>query len=290
MEKKHSRRNVIKELFGGIIASIFLSCKAEQKNKYIFKGNINHSVCRWTYDFLSVEELCIAVKDIGFHAIDLVSPADWPMLQKHGIHCAMCFTAGEISITKGWGNKNDHESLIKDFLEIIPMMVKAGYKNVVCSSGSRNGMDDSTGLDNCIQGLQKVLPVAEKNGITIHMELLNSRVDHKDYLCDKTAWGVELCKRVGSPNFKLLYDIYHMQTNEGNIIKTIRENEQWIGHYHTGGVPGRHEIDESQELNYPAIMKAIVKTGYKGYVGQEFVAAEHDKVESLRKAVQLCDV
>jgi hydroxypyruvate isomerase len=169
-------------------------------------------------------------------------------------------------------------------------MVKAGYTDVICFSGSRNGMDDETGLKNCVEGLQKVLSLAEKNGITLQMELLNSRVDHKDYMCDKTPWGIELCKRLGSPNFKLLYDIYHMQIDEGDVIRTIRDHHAYIGHYHTAGVPGRNEIDETQELYYPAIMKAILKTGFKGYVAQEFIPLKEDKIGSLKQAVEICDV
>src|SRR6201999_284252 len=164
----------------------------------------------------------------------------------------------------------------------IPIIAKAGYKNLICFSGSRKGMDDETGFTNCVAGLQQVLPLAEKNGVTIMMELLNSRVDHKDYMCDRTPWGVELCKRIASPNFKLLYDIYHMQIDEGDVIRTIRDFNTYIGHYHTGGVPGRHEIDETQELYYPAIMRAILQTGFSDYVAQEFIPASADKIGSLR--------
>ncbi len=254
------------------------------------KNNINHSVARWTYDFLSIEELCKAVKRIGFNAIDLVGPKDWPTLKKYGIYSSMCYTYGENSLTRGWNHSENHERLIKDFTEIIPLMVKEGYKSVISFSGNRDGMDDETGLKNCVNGLKKILPLAEKNGITIQMELLNSKVDHKDYMCDNHKWGVELCKSLGSPNFKLLYDIYHMQIDEGDVIRTIKDNDQYFGHYHTGGVPGRHEIDETQELYYPAIMRAIVATGFKGYVAQEFIPAAEDKVTSLRKAVMICDV
>jgi len=258
-----------------------------------FKGNINHSVCQWTYGFLPIEELCQVVKKIGFGAIDLVGPKDWPTLQKYGLYSSMNYHGGKGSLTDGFNDKKFHEQLVKDYLEVIPMMVKAGYKDVICFSGSRNGMDDETGWKNCVEGLQKILPLAEKSGITVHMELLNSKVDHKDYMCDKTAWGVELAKRVGSENFKLLYDIYHMQIDEGDVIRTIRDNNKYIGHYHTGGVPGRHIIDESQELYYPAIMKAIIETGYKGYVAQEFIPNEKDndtKIAALKKAVKICDV
>ena len=202
----------------------------------------------------------------------------------------MCYHGGSVSLTNGFNNKTYHQQLIKDYTEVIPLMVKAGYKNVICFSGNRNGMDDATGLKNCVEGLKQIMPLAEKNGIIIQMELLNSKVNHKDYMCDKTAWGVELCKTLGSPNFKLLYDIYHMQIDEGDVIRTIQDNHQYIGHYHTGGVPGRNEIDESQELYYPAIMKAIVKTGFKDYVAQEFIPVKADKLKSLKEAVMICDV
>ncbi len=261
MSKNQNRRSAIKNIVTGSVAvsasSLLSSFNRIKKKEDALKGNINHSVCQWTYSFLSVEELCKVVKTIGFNAIDLVAPKDWPTLQKYGIYSSMCYTAGNVSLTDAWNNKSNHQQLVKDYLEVIPLMVKAKYKDVICFSGSRNGMDDETGLKNCAEGLKKVLPAAEKNGITIHMELLNSKVDHKDYMCDKSSWGVELCKSLNSENFKLLYDIYHMQIDEGDVIRTIRENVQYFGHYHTGGVPGRHEIDETQELYYPAIMKAI---------------------------------
>ena len=173
---------------------------------------------------------------------------------------------------------------------MIPLVAKAGYKNLICFSGNRRGMDNETGLANATEGLKKIIALAEKNGVTLQMELLNSKVDHKDYMCDKTSWGVELCKRVGSENFKLLYDIYHMQIDEGDVIRTIRDNHQYLGHYHTAGVPGRHEIDDQQELFYPAIMKAILATGFKNYIAQEFIPAKTDKIASLKDAIQLCDV
>lgn len=256
----------------------------------ILKGNINHSVCQWCYKFLPLDELCQVVKKIGFGAIDLMGPKDWPTLQQHGIYSSMCYIGGKVSLTEGFNRTEFHPQLVKDYLEVIPLMVKAGYKNLICFSGNRNGMDDETGLKNCVEGLQKIMPLAEKNGITVQMELLNSKVDHKDYMCDRTPWGVELCKRLGSPNFKLLYDIYHMQIDEGDVIRTIKDNHQYIGHYHTAGVPGRHEINERQELYYPAIMKAILDTGFKGYVAQEFIPVADDKVASLQDAIMRCDV
>ena len=295
MPDKHSRRTVIKNFVAGSAAlvvgnNVLASASDKSDRKLKFKGNINHSVCQWTYNFLSVEELCKVVKKIGFSAIDLMPPKDWPTLQKYGIYSSMCYHGGTVSLTNGFNDKQYHQQLIKEYTDVIPLMVKAGYKDLICFSGSRRGMDDETGLKNCVEGLQQILPLAEKNGITIQMELLNSKVDHKDYMCDKTPWGVELCKRLNSENFKLLYDIYHMQIDEGDVIRTIRENVKYFGHYHTGGVPGRHEIDDSQELYYPAVMKAIVETGFKGYVAQEFIPAAEDKVASLKKAVKICDV
>ena len=262
-------------------------------NELKLKGNVNHSVCRWTYDFLPLEELCKAVKQIGFSAIDLLTPKDWPVAQQYGIYSSMCYTAGKVSLTEGFNHTEFHNQLVKDYLEVIPMMVKAGYKNLICFSGNRNGMDDETGLKNCVTGLQKILPLAEKNGITVQMELFNSKVNHPDYMADKSAWGVELCKRLGSENFKLLYDIYHMQINEGDVIHTIKDNHQYFAHYHTAGVPGRHEIDESQELYYPAIIKAIIETGHKGYIAQEFIPTgktNEEKIAALKDAIGRCDV
>jgi len=294
MSKNQDRRSALKTLMAGsaaiAAAPLLSSFSIETKKENTLKGNINHSVCQWTYGFLSVEELCKVANDIGIPAIDLMGPKDWPTLKKYNLYSSMCYVAAGSSLTSGWNDKANHEKLVKDYLETFPMMVQAGYKDVICFSGSRNGMDDETGLKNCVEGLKKILPAAEKSGLTVHMELLNSKVDHKDYMCDKTPWGVELCKRLNTENFKLLYDIYHMQIDEGDVIRTIKDNHQYIGHYHTGGVPGRHEIDESQELFYPAIMRAILQTGYKGYVAQEFIPAGPDKIASLRKAVQICDV
>jgi len=295
MPDSHNRRKAIKNLVLGGSAVVGASAIswADKGMDRSLKGNINHSVCQWTYNFLPLEELCKAVKKIGFSAIDLIAPKDWPMLQKYNIYSSMCYIGGKVSLTEGFNDKKFHDQLVKDYLEVIPLMVKAGYKDVICFSGSRNGMDDETGWKNCVEGLQKIMPTAGKNGITVHMELLNSKVNHKDYMCDRTPWGVELCKRLGSANFKLLYDIYHMQIDEGDVIRTIKDNAAYIGHYHTGGVPGRHEIDDSQELYYPAIMKAIIATGYKGYVAQEFIPTGKDdkeKIASLKNAVKICDV
>lgn len=288
------RRKAIRQLIGttlGLTALGQLAAKAESHSENIrsLKGNIRHSVCRWTYSQLKLEELCQVVHKIGFSAIDLVGPKEWSILKSHQIDSSMC-NGAEISLTEGWNNPAYHTKLISNYTEHIQLVADAGYKNLICFSGNRNGMDDETGLNNCVSGFKKILSLAEKKGVIIQMELFNSRIDHKDYMADKSAWGIELCKRINSPNFKLLYDIYHMQINEGDIIRSIQEHHEWFGHYHTAGVPGRHEIDDSQELYYPAIMKAIAATGYTGYVAQEFIPVAEDKIGSLKKAIKICDI
>ena len=290
-----SRRNMIKNLMGGaaaISATPFLMCMSDEKTSSTLKGNINHSACRWCYSTVPLEEFCAAAKKIGLKGIDLVGPKDWPTLKKYGLYSSMC-NGAEINLVDGFNDKQFHDTLVKNYTEYIPLMKKEGYKNVICFSGSRRGKDDETGLKNCEEGIKRILSVAEKNGVTVVMELLNSKIDHKDYQCDKSAWGVELVKRIGSENFRLLYDIYHMQIDEGDVIRTIKENHQYFVHYHTGGVPGRHEINESQELNYPAIMKAILETGFDGYVAQEFIPTSDDntqKLAALEQGVKICDV
>ena len=294
-----TRRRAIKTLLAGAAAltaapntslsAMSLNQSSVNQSPVTRKGKIRHSVCRWCFDSVPLDEFCIFVKQIGITAIDLVGPKDWDVLKKHGLDSSMCNSA-EINLVDGFAEPKFHDQLVKNYTEMIPLVAKAGYKNLICFSGNRRGMDDETGLKNCVAGLKRILPLAEKNGVILQMELLNSRVDHKDYLCDRTPWGVELCKRLGSENFKLLYDIYHMQIDEGDVIRTIRNSHQYIGHYHTAGVPGRHEIDESQELYYPAIMRAIAETGFKDYVAQEFIPAAGDKLGSLAAAIDICDV
>jgi len=193
-------------------------------------------------------------------------------------------------ITSGLNRLENHDKIVKFFEEAAPAAADFGAPNIICFSGNRAGMDDEKGIENCAIGLKRIAPIAEKHKITVCMELLNSKRNHKDYMCDHTAWGIELVKRVGSERFKLLYDIFHMQIMEGDMCDTIRENHQYIAHYHTGGVPGRAEIDESQEINYPAVMKTIIETGFKGFVAQEFVPKRPDVIASLKQGVQICDV
>jgi hydroxypyruvate isomerase len=253
------------------------------------KNNINHSVCQWCYGSIPLEEFAKAAKEIGLKSVELLGPKQWEVVQKHGLTCAMAYVS-DLGLTKGFNDLSMHEKLIKDYSENIPKAASAGLKSVICFSGNANGLSAEKGLENCARGLEPVMKVAEKYNINVCMELLNSKVDHKDYQCDHTEWGVQLCEKLGSPNFKLLYDIYHMQIMEGDVIATIRKHQKYIGHYHTGGVPGRNEIDETQELYYPAIMKAIVETGFKGYVAQEFIPKRPDKLASLKQGVGICDV
>jgi hydroxypyruvate isomerase len=249
------------------------------------------SVCRWCYPKLSVEQLAIAAKGMGLKSVELLDPEDWPAVKKVGLTCAMVNAPGDprIRLTSGFNHVENHARLVPAYLERIPQVAAAGFPNLICFSGSREGLSDEEGLANCAKGLAAILPAAERAGVTICMELLNSKVDHHDYQCDHTSWGVALVKRVASPRFKLLYDIYHMQIMEGDVIRTIRDNHEHIAHFHTGGVPGRHEIDDTQELHYPAVMRAIRDTGFQGYVAQEFIPTS-EPLDSLRAAVRICSV
>jgi hydroxypyruvate isomerase len=212
-------------------------------------------------------------------------------VKKYGLTCAMVTgLTGGYGIEKGWNRPENHDPLVEQYQVLIKQTADAGLTNLICFSGNRAGLSDAEGLENCATGLKKIMALAEKHKVTLVMELLNSKVDHKDYMCDHTAWGVELCKKVGSDRLKLLYDIYHMQIMEGDVIRTIRDHHAYIAHYHTGGVPGRNEIDNSQELYYPAIMQAIVDTGFKGFVAQEFIPKREDKLASLKQGVMICDI
>ena len=296
MKTNFNRRSAIKGMLASTAAlSIPLDLSAfglpKEKTNLTpkLKGNINHSVSRWCFDTLDLETLCVEAKKMGITGIDLVGPEAWSTLKKHNLVSTMC-NGAELNLVDGFNDLQFHEKLIQRYTEMIPRVAEAGYKNLICFSGNRRGKTDEDGWTNCVIGLQKLIPLAEKHNITLVMELLNSRIDHKDYQCDRTAWGVELAKRINSPNFKLLYDIYHMQIDEGDVIRTIKNNIQYIAHFHTAGVPGRNEIDGTQELNYSAIMKTIAATGFKGFVGQEFVPKNPDKLASLQQAITICDI
>ncbi len=286
-----NRKQALKTIAATAASSVALPEIAKAMNTLPadLKNNINHSVCQWCYNSIPLEDLAKAAKDIGLKSIELLGPDKWATVQKHGLTCAMAYVT-DIGLNKGFNDPSLHEKFLKDFSANIPKAADAGLKSVICFSGNANGMSYEKGLENCAKGLEAVVKVGEKYNINVCMELLNSKVDHKDYQCDHTEWGVQLCEKLGSPNFKLLYDIYHMQIMEGDVIATIRKHQKYIGHYHTGGVPGRNEIDETQELNYPAIMRAILETGYKGFVGQEFIPKRPDKLASLKQGVGICDV
>ena len=254
-----------------------------------FKGRINHSVCKWCYPKIELEDLCKSAKEIGLKSIELLEVKHFETLKKYDLTCAMV-SGVPGGIGSGLNRIENHDKIVLFFEETTPAVAKAGAPNIICFSGNRAGMDDAQGLENCALGLKRIMPIAEKHKVTVCMELLNSRVNHPDYMCDKSVWGVELVKRVGSERFKLLYDIYHMQIMEGDMIATIKKNYESFGHYHTGGVPGRNEIDDTQEIFYPAVMKAIVETGYKGFVAQEFIPKREDKIASLKQGVRICDV
>jgi hydroxypyruvate isomerase len=293
MNPKISRRNAIRAAamagLGLTAAAVAPAMAAAAPPEGKLKGRLKQSVARWTFPKQSVAQLCQTVKDIGFSAIDLVGPEDWPTLKAHGVFSSMC-NGAELGLTKGFAATEFHDELVQRYNRHIDLVADAGYRNLICFSGNRNGMDPQQGLANAEAGIKRILGHAEKRGVVLVMELLNSRVDHPDYLCDRSAWGVELCQRIGSDHFGLLYDIYHMQIMEGDIIASIRKHHAFFKHYHTAGVPGRNEIGADQELNYPAICRAIRDTGFTGYLAQEFSPTAPDPVASLREAIRLCDV
>jgi hydroxypyruvate isomerase len=273
-------------LGGGVFAK---SAFDKNEEKMTLKGNINHAACRWCYNKVPMDEFLEAAKEIGLKGIDLLGPDEWQLAIDKGMTCSMS-TGDKFGITKGFNDPALHEALYKNYANLIPKAADLGIKNIICFSGNRNGISDEQGMINCAKGLDPIVKLAQKHGVFIVMELLNSKVNHPDYQCDHTPWGAALCEMVGSEHFKLLYDIYHMQIMEGDVIATIQKYHHYINHYHTGGVPGRNEIDETQELYYPAIMKAIVETGFDGFVAQEFVPSWDDPLQALAKGVEICDV
>ncbi len=251
-----------------------------------------HSVTRWPFAKFSVDALARMAKELGIDSVELLEPDEWPIVKAHGLACAVGYARvpdPRTRLTAGWNRPENHPWLVPAYERALGEAAAAGVPNVICFSGNRGGLSDEDGLANCAAGLARVLPAAERHGVTIVMELLNSKVDHADYQCDRTPWGVALVERLGSPRFRLLYDIYHMQIMEGDVIRTIRDNHAHIAHFHTAGVPGRHEIDDGQELNYPAIMRAIAGTGFTGYVAQEFIPLR-DPRTSLEEAIRICTV
>lgn len=255
----------------------------QQKGKQSYK----HSVCRWCFSQMPLDQLCDVAKSLGIHAIDLLSPSEWDTALKKGLDVSLS-NGSSLGITKGFNDPQHHSQLQKELIDIIPKASEKGIAQVIVFSGNSNFLNLEEGLENCAVGLEPVVKVAEKYNVRLVMELLNSKIDHADYQCDHTHWGVKLVNKVGSSNFKLLYDIYHMQIMEGDVIRTITDFKDYFSHYHTAGVPGRHEINDTQELFYPAIMQAIHATGFKGYVAQEFIPTGSDPVQSLRDAIRIC--
>ncbi len=294
MTNSISRRTALRRTMGAsaavaVAANLSQRLAAADAAAPALKGHIHHSVCKWCYDKIPLDEFCAAGKEIGLQSVELVEVKDFPTLKKYNLTCAMV-SGVPGGIPDGLNRVENHDKIVAFMEQTIPATAEFGAPNVICFSGNRKGMNDEQGLENCATGLKRIMPIAEKHNITVCMELLNSKVNHKDYMCDHSKWGVELVKAVGSERFKLLFDIYHMQIMDGDIIATIQKNHQYFGHYHTGGVPGRNEIDETQELFYPAIMKAIVDTGFKGFVAQEFIPKRKDAIASLKQGVQICDV
>ena len=262
-------------------------------------SRINHSACKWCYGDIPLEDLCIAGKAIGLQSIELLMPDDFTTLHKHGLTCAMVsFPVGTTAaglkvgtIAKAFNRLEHHDALVTAYVPHLKAAAAVGAKNVICFSGNREGMDNPQGLENCAIGLQRLLPLAEQLGLKLVMDLLNSKVNHKDYMFDHIAWGVDVMQRVNSPRVKILYDIYHAQIMDGDIVRNIRDHIQWIGHFHTGGNPGRHDIDDSQELNYRFIAKAIGDVGYTGYLAHEYSPDQgHEPLATLDTAMAICDI
>jgi len=270
------------------MASMPLMSSAEQTAPIKRKGQIKQSVSRWCYQKIALDDLCTYAAQIGLKAIDLLGPEEYEVPARHGLICSMAYAGGG-DIPNALNRIENHAKIEEGFLKNIPLAAKNGIPNVITFSGNRAGMSDEEGAKNCIIGLNRVKKIAEDHGVNICMELLNSKVNHKDYMCDHTAWGVEVVQAVNSPRVKLLYDIYHMQIMEGDLVSTIQKNIQWLGHFHTGGVPGRHELDGTQEVQWDGVMRGIVAVNYQGYVAHEFVPTR-DPLTSLRQAVDLCDV
>jgi hydroxypyruvate isomerase len=298
-----SRRTALRSMAGVAALSALSRSRAADAKKSPGasspSGTIRQSVCKWCFKDIPLDEFSAAARDMGLESVELLNPEDFPTLKKYGLHCAMVnapsgktpqgVTVGPIR--KAWNRIEHHDTLVSLYEKRIPEVAAAGFQNVICFSGDREGMSDEKGIENCALGLKRILALAEKHRVNVVMELLNSKVNHKDYMCDRTPWGVELVKKIGSERFKLLYDIYHMQIMEGDVIRTLTDNAAYIGHYHTAGNPGRNEFEpqDQQELNYPPIMRAIKATGFKGFVGQEF-QPKRDPLTSLRAAVKLCAV
>jgi len=290
---KPSRRHVLKSVLSGASATAAVVSLPSvswslENNPIKRKGNIRQSVSRWCYQKIPLDQLCAYAAEIGLRAIDLLNPDEWEVPKRYGLICSMGYADGG-EITTAMNRIENHAKIEEGFRKYIPLAAKAVVPNVITFSGNRNGMSDEEGAKNTIAGLNRVKKIAEDHGVTICMELLNSKVDHHDYMCDHTAWGLQVVQAVDSPRVKLLFDIYHMQIMEGDLVRTIQKNIDWIAHFHTGGVPGRHELDATQEVQWDGVMRGIAAINFRGYVAHEFVPTR-DPLTSLRQAADLCDV
>lgn len=288
LKHRTCRRDFIKTISIATLTSPIIASTTFAQDTSPAKGRIKQSVSRWCYGKIPMPDFCKAVKEIGLVGIDLLDPNEWTTVKEQGLICTMANGPG--SIEKGWNDPANHKRLIENGEKRLREVAEVGLSNMIVFSGNRGKIDDKEGLENCVKGLKEIIPLAEQLGVNVIMELLNSKRDHKNYMCDHTAWGVELAKRLGSPRFKLLYDIYHMQIMEGDIIQTLKDNIQYIGHIHTGGVPGRNDIDETQELNYRRICEVLVELNYDGFVAHEFVPKNPDPLQSLKRAFEICNV
>jgi hydroxypyruvate isomerase len=293
-----NRRNVLKTIGAaslGVGSSLNQAVAASSAVLAPLKNNIKHSACRWCYGSIPFEEFCSEAVKVGLKSIELTGPDEWPILKKYGLECAIGWGTwpSGTGLNNFFNNPKNHDVLFKTYEELIPKAAAAGVKNLICFSGNRAGMTDLTGMMNCTTIIRRLIPICEKHDVMLTMELLSSKDSHPDYQCDTVEWGVALCEMVNSKYFKLLYDIFHMQSMHGDHIRNIRRYGKYISHYHTGGMPGRKEIDNSQEIYYPAVIKALIDSGYKGYLGQEFIPTPKDKdgmISSLRRCVEICDV
>ena len=276
-----SRRSLLRAAGASVVGTLAAPLSASGS-----KGNIRQSVCRWCYGNIPLDKLAAAAAKMGYRSVELLLPEEYKVVKRYGLTCAMVRCK---SIADGLNRKENHGWIEQELRRHIAFAADEGLPNVICMAGNRRRMSDEEGLENCAAGLKRVVGLAEKKKVTVCMEGLNSKVDHKDYMYDFTPWGVRLAKKVGSPRFRLLYDIYHMQIMEGDVIRTVRKYKDYIAHYHTGGVPGRHELDDTQELNYTAICQAIVATKYEGFISQEFIPTR-DPFASLAQAFKICDV
>jgi hydroxypyruvate isomerase len=298
MNRRDAIKNTVLGASGVLLNSSLLASQNQSKMEteaMILEGTFKHSVSHWCYDKVPFEELCQTVKNFGMHSIELTGPEEWEVMKKYGLTCAIGWDKYPegVGLDNFYSNIDNHDGLEIYFQNLIPKAVKAGVKNLICLSGQRQGRTDYQNLIHCKNGIKRVIGLAEDNGITISMEYLNSKVDHPDHQFDNMEWGVALCEMIDSPNFKILYDIYHAQIMEGDVVATIRKYHKYISHYHTAGVPGRNEIDATQELNYRFIMEEIKKTGYTGFIGQEFIPTgktQTERLAALKKAVEICAV